>query len=102
MRASDPGLSLIQWRDSFVIEDPEDEEVFAKYCNSLLGDARFKRLLNAMEATVLYNVTVAAPDEAEDYLAHFHAIKSLRQMILGVASNLVPVNQEVANTDPST
>ena len=99
MRASDPGLSLIQWRDSFVIEDPEDREVFAKYCNGLLGDARFKRLLNAMEATVLYNVTVAAPEEVDGYVAHFHAVKSLRQMILGVASNLVPVNQEVADKD---
>ena len=100
MRASDPGLSLIQWRDSFVIEDPEDREVFAKYCNGLLGDARFKRLLNAMEATALYNVTVAGSD-ADTQLTRYHAVKLLRQMILGVASNLVPVNQEVADTDPN-
>ena len=99
MRASDPGLSLIQWRDSFVIEDPEDREVFAKYCNGLLGDVRFKRLLNAMEATALYNATITNADLAEKHLIHFHAIKSLRQMILGVASNLVPVNQEVADKD---
>jgi hypothetical protein len=100
MRASDSGLSLIQWRDSFVTEDPEDLEVFAKYCNGLLDDARFKRLLNAMEATALYNMTVAGSD-VEKHLAHFHAIKSLRQMILGVASNLVSVNQEVADKDPN-
>lgn len=102
MRASDPGLSLIEWRDSFVIEDKEDREVFAKYCNSLLGDARFKRLLNAMESTALYNATVVIPEGAEARLAHFRAIKSLRQMILGVASNLVPVNQEVADKDSNT
>lgn len=101
MRASDPGLSLIEWRDSFVIEDKEDQEVFAKYCNSLLGDARFKRLLNAMESTALYNATVAGAD-AEDHLTRYHAIKSLRQMVLGAASNLVPVNQEVADKDSNT
>ena len=52
MSRIEAGLSVEEWRESFRFEDKEEELLFARYCNDLIGDSRFRRLLNQLEAVI--------------------------------------------------
>lgn len=100
MKWNDDGLSLEQWRESFRFESPEDEALFAQYCNELAGDRRFKRLLNQMEAvlTLLWKQTHA--DDRERLLVlkmRMEGVQMLREAVLAGRASLIVADQDLTD-----
>lgn len=97
MSLQDPGMSLIEWRNSLQFDDPEEGQLFATYCNNLAGDSRFKRLLNFMEATATVNAIQAPDAEAREEARYMmEAVKKLRQAIQANIAALVVEDQKLA------
>lgn len=97
MRTLERGLSLVDWRNSFAIEDPEEGRLFAEYCNNLAGDSRFQRLLNFMEATAsVQAIQGSDAEEREHARLMTEAIAKLRQAIRSNIAVLVVEEQKLA------
>jgi hypothetical protein len=91
------GLSVEEWRESFRFDDKEDEMLFARYCNDLIGDARFRRLLNQLEAviTVAWK-TIPANDTLKlaELKMRMEAVQVLREALAAGRAPLIVADLE--------
>ena len=82
------GLSLKDWGDSFDL-DSEQRELLGRYAERLLNDDLFRRVLAAMEYSVVARWSQAKLDDKEKLLecrVQLEAVRWVRQTLKGLSA----------------